>query len=391
MGSYNGAEVCELVGLFLLDELAELLGKENVGLYRDDGLAIINGSGPFIERTKKKILKVFQKHNLQVTTECNLVRTDFLDVSFDLQSKSYKPFRKPGDTPLYINVRSNHPTCIKEEIPKMISERISSTSSGPKEFNEAAQIYNTALKTIGYKENIGYRKIEAKRKNSRKRNILCCNPPFSVNVATNVGKEFFQLINKYFPPHHRLHKIINQNCVKMSYSCMPNIGDIISMHNKATLQQSDKKTKDGNQQCNCRDRSTCPIERRCKEGPIVYKATLTSQNKSMVYYGSCETEFKIRYNNHKQSFKFENKKHATELSKAVWNVKDAGETPLIEWSIVKRVPPYQCGSQICQLCLAEKMSILQAREKNLLNKRSELVSNCRHTNKFLLKNVRLKA
>ena len=45
MGSYNGAEVCELVGL---------LGKENVGLYRDNGLAIVNGSGPLVERTKKK-------------------------------------------------------------------------------------------------------------------------------------------------------------------------------------------------------------------------------------------------------------------------------------------------------------------------------------------------
>ena len=180
-----------------------------------------------------------------------------------------------------------------------------------------------ALKTSRYKENIGYRKIETKQKNCRKRNILWYNPPFSVNVATNVGKEFFQLIDKYFSPHHRLHKIINRNCVKMSNSCMPNIGDIISTHNNATLQQSDRKTKDGNKQCNCRDRSTCPLGGRCKEGPVVYKATLTSQNKSMVYYGSCETEFKIRYNNHKQSFKFENKKHATELSKAVWNAKDA--------------------------------------------------------------------
>ena len=89
----------------------------------------------------------------------------------------------------------------------------------------------------------------------------------------------------------------------------------------------------------------------------------------MAYYGSCETEFKIRYNN-----KFENKKHATELSKAVWNAKDEGEPPLIEWFIVKRVPLYQCGSKICQLCLAEKMSILQADKKNLLNKRSQLVS-----------------
>ena len=73
-------------------------------------------------------------------------------------------------------MRSNHPICIKEEIPKMISERISGTSSGLKEFNEAAQIYNTALKTSGYKENIGYRKIVAKRKNSRKRNIMWYNP-----------------------------------------------------------------------------------------------------------------------------------------------------------------------------------------------------------------------
>ena len=210
--------------------------------------------GKTLCRRKKilKILKLFQKHNLQVTTECNLVRIDFLDVSFDLQSKSYKPFRKPGDTSLYINVRSNHPTCIKEEIPNMASERISSTSSGPKEFIKAAQIYNTALKTSGFKENIRYRKIEAKQKNSRKRNILRYKSPYSVNVATNVSKEFFQLIDKHFQPHHRLHKIINRNCIKMSYSCMPNIGDIISKYNKAILQQSDKKNKDEDKQCNCR-------------------------------------------------------------------------------------------------------------------------------------------
>ena len=33
MGSFNGAEICELVGLFLLDRLASVLGRENVGLY----------------------------------------------------------------------------------------------------------------------------------------------------------------------------------------------------------------------------------------------------------------------------------------------------------------------------------------------------------------------
>ena len=44
----------------------------------------------------------------------------------------------------------------------MISDSISSTSSGPKEFDKPAQVYNTALKTSGYKENIGYQETEPK-------------------------------------------------------------------------------------------------------------------------------------------------------------------------------------------------------------------------------------
>ena len=60
MGSYNGVEVSELIGFFLLDELAKLLDKENVGLYRYDQLAIIYGCGPRLECTKKKILNLFK-------------------------------------------------------------------------------------------------------------------------------------------------------------------------------------------------------------------------------------------------------------------------------------------------------------------------------------------
>ena len=39
MGAYDGAEVCEVVGLFLLHTLGEKLGNKHVSLYRDDGLA----------------------------------------------------------------------------------------------------------------------------------------------------------------------------------------------------------------------------------------------------------------------------------------------------------------------------------------------------------------
>ena len=40
MGSYDGAETRELVGLFLLNQLGDL--DINVGLYRDDGLGVAN-------------------------------------------------------------------------------------------------------------------------------------------------------------------------------------------------------------------------------------------------------------------------------------------------------------------------------------------------------------
>ena len=91
MGSYDGAEVCELVGLFLLNELNKLFGKDNVGLYRDDGLAIVkNASGPQMDKLRKKIVAMFNKYDLEITTKTNLSSIDFLDVFFDLS----KPIQK---------------------------------------------------------------------------------------------------------------------------------------------------------------------------------------------------------------------------------------------------------------------------------------------------------
>ena len=40
MGIYDGAETCEIVGLYILSQLQHL--EINVGLYRDDGLAACN-------------------------------------------------------------------------------------------------------------------------------------------------------------------------------------------------------------------------------------------------------------------------------------------------------------------------------------------------------------
>lgn len=41
MGSFDGAETCELVGCYLLSQLTQI-SDINIGLYRDDGLAVLN-------------------------------------------------------------------------------------------------------------------------------------------------------------------------------------------------------------------------------------------------------------------------------------------------------------------------------------------------------------
>ena len=79
---------------------------------------------------------------------------------------------------------------------------------------------------------------------------------------------------------------------------------------------------------------------------------------------------------------------STELSKHIWKLKEEGVEDAesrIKWEIVQRAVPYKCGTRKCDLCLSEKLVIATADPNNMLNTRSELVSKCRHRNKYNLK------
>ena len=51
--------------------------------------------------------------------------TDFLDVTLDLSSNNFYPFKKPNSKICYICNGSNHPKKIRENIPKMNKIRLS--------------------------------------------------------------------------------------------------------------------------------------------------------------------------------------------------------------------------------------------------------------------------
>ena len=143
MGSYDGAETCELVGSFLLSQLQDL--NTNVGLYRDDGLAITNATPRETESIKKEICRIFNNNGLRITIEANKQIINFLDVTFNLKRSTYQPFTKPNTSLQYVHRESNHPPITVQNIPAGINKRLSSLSSDKASFDQAAPPYQKAL------------------------------------------------------------------------------------------------------------------------------------------------------------------------------------------------------------------------------------------------------
>ena len=69
--------------------------------------------------------------------------------SFNLKDVTYKPYHKPDNKTIYINVQSNQPPNIIKQLPKTIEQQLSKNSSNEAIFNEAAPLYEKVLSEAG--------------------------------------------------------------------------------------------------------------------------------------------------------------------------------------------------------------------------------------------------
>lgn len=389
MGAFDGAEICELVGLYILHRLENFIDREHVGLYRDDGLAVLKGSGPQIERKRKQIFGMFKNLGLQITSIGNIKKTDFLDLQLDLEKNQFRPYHKTNQIPEYVNIKSNHPPMIIKEIPKIIERRVSTLSASENVFNEEKPFYEKALANAGYKNKLEYNDStpETKEKRKRSRKVTWFNPPFSASVKTNIAAKFLQLIDKHFK-NTPLSKIFNRSTIKVSYSCLPNIQQIISSHNKTIIakHESTNQTKQ-KKLCNCNKPKDCPLKGKCLKSSLVYKAEVATVDKTMYYYGHTIKTFKERFRNHVSSFKNSQYELSTSLSKYIWKLKNENKNFEISWNIVGEAKKYSPETKICNICNLEKTLIITEKEEKLLNKRHELLNKCRHREEYLLSNI----
>ena len=221
-----------------------------------------------LTKTKQEVSNVLKSHGLiKITIEANKKTVNFLDVTLDLTSGSYKPYMKPNNKLLYVHQQSNHPPALKKNIPLNINKRLSNISSSKEIFIEAIPPYQKALEESGYDFKLTFNPEQTTgNKKNRKRNATWYNPPWDSNMKTNLGKKYLGIIDKCFPQNHPLHKIFNRHTLKLSCSCMPNVKTIISTHNKKILSQ-DTATPGPTQQeertCNCQKKPECPLEGKC--------------------------------------------------------------------------------------------------------------------------------
>ena len=202
----------------MLNKLSKKFDKDNIGLYRDDGLSVFkNYNGHLNDKVQKEMIDLFKQHHLNLEIKCNLKIVDYLNLTTGL----FKPYYKTNNIPRYVNAKSNHSPSILKEIQKSVSKCISTNFCDKQVFNAVTLFYNDILYKCGNSEKPTFEKEQHTHdRRNRGRNIIWYNPPFSKNVKTNIAKQFLHLSGKHFGRNHKHHKIFNHNNVKISYSCM---------------------------------------------------------------------------------------------------------------------------------------------------------------------------
>ena len=159
--------------------------------------------------------------------------------------------------------------------------------------------------------------------------------------------------------------------------------------NAKILNQKDQSKDE--EKCNCtrKNKNNCPLNGNCCQKSVVYKAEVISDVETKVYYGSTKNEFKTRFNKHISTFNNKPNQGSTTLAKYVHELNKRKIKHKIKWSIKSRAHSFSSGGKKCDLCIVEKLTILKADPRTMLNKRDELLSKCPHKGCFYLSSIKV--
>ena len=107
------------------------------------------------------------------------------------------------------------------------------------------------------------------------------------------------------------------------------MSSVIKKHNYKAL----STTENLDRLCNCRYKENCPLDDKCLQTCIIYKADGITNKDSHIYYGANAGEFKSRYANHTNSFRHRYHRQDTEHLKHIWKLQGTGIKFNVKWSV----------------------------------------------------------
>ena len=112
------------------------------------------------DKMRKIIMKMFKKVGFKLEIKSKLKKVEFLDVTFNLITSLYTPYKKPNDNLLYINASSDHPPQMIKQLTNSINKRLCENSANEQVFNTVKPIYENALDKSGYRGNPSVQQYE---------------------------------------------------------------------------------------------------------------------------------------------------------------------------------------------------------------------------------------
>ena len=103
---------------------------------------------------------------------------------------------------------------------------------------------------------------------------------------------------------------------------MPNFSSIIKYYNKKIL--SNDESKSSKSSCNCRDKTSCPLNGNCLQQNVEYCGKVIPRNEfanknNPHYIGLTKSSFQDSLHKRRNSFKYKNKRNVTELPNFIWD------------------------------------------------------------------------
>ena len=164
-------------------------------------------------------------------------------------------------------------------------------------------------------------------------------------MNTNIAEEFLNLLDKP-PPHFA--QCYEQNCIKVSYRCLPNMDSVVVNHNAKIMNN-----------CNCQTskKPVCPMPGKCNQDGVVYQATISSDGGRSANYVGLAKNFKKRWRKHKSTLNDKNAEGGSTMSTYFHEEKDGARNPEIKLKYLEtNIQTFKYVPKDCRLCLRENVT-----------------------------------